>query len=173
MNREEMIREARTIEAMRKGYMGMEGKFAMIAKRLGQPIIEQGSRSYEQTYLDDPFDLKDENTIPIFDDTDQSHEIGMHFDGLSRGINLSIFMKNFHREITCEYNGFTVYKEVSGELERYVPHENWEHGLERLFESAKKVEKRQKPEERKKLLNAANRKRQELLQEFRDKWGLT
>ena len=65
MNREQMIREARTIEAMRKGYMGMEGKFSTVAKRLGSPIIEQGSSSFSQTFLEDPFELEKEDKIPL------------------------------------------------------------------------------------------------------------
>ena len=58
MNREEAIREARTIEAMKKGYAGLGGKFAIIAKILGYPIIEQGSSMFNQSFLDDPFDAK-------------------------------------------------------------------------------------------------------------------
>lgn len=173
MNREQMIREARTIEAMRKGYMGMEGKFSLIAKRMGQPIIHQGSRSFDTNYLDDPFDLVEEEEIETVGEDDQSYEIGMHYDGLSRGVNLSIFVYFHHREIVVEYEGHKVYKEVAGELEAYVPHEIWENKLESIFESAKKLEKIQKPQERKKLIEAANKKRQELLQEFKSKWGLT
>ena len=173
MNREQMIREARTIEAMRKGYMGMEGKFSIIAKRLGNPIIAQGSHSHDMNYLDDPFEIENEEDMPTLDEDEKSYEVGMHFDGLSRGVNLSIFLKNYHREIVCEYQGFTVYKEVAGELECYVPHEKWENELEKIYENAKKVEKKKKPEERKKLIEAANRKRHELLQEFKLKWGLT
>ena len=173
MNREQMIREARTIEAMRKGYMGMEGKFSLIAKKLGNPIIHQGSRSFEQTFLDDPFAIEEEDSMPTIEEDDQSYEIGVHFDGLSRGVNLSIYVYFHHREITVEYQGYKVYKEVGGELEAYVPHENWENELERIYEDAKKWEKIQKPKERKKLIEAANKKRQELLDEFRTKWGLT
>jgi len=173
MNREQMIREARTIEAMRKGYMGMEGKFSLIAKKLGNPIIHQGSRSFEQTFLDDPFAIEEEDSMPTIEEDDQSYEIGVHFDGLSRGVNLSIYVYFHHREITVEYQGYKVYKEVGGELEAYVPHENWENELERIYEDAKKLEKIQKPKERKKLIEAANKKRQELLDEFRTKWGLT
>jgi hypothetical protein len=173
MNREQMIREARTIEAMRKGYMGMEGKFSIVAKRLGEAIIEQGSNSFSQSFLPDPFELEDEDEMPTISEEDQSHEIGMYFDGLSRGINLSIIVRHYHREIVCEYQGYTVYRELAGELEAYVPHEIWENQLEKIYDSAQKVEKKQKPQERKKLIEAANKKRQELLQEFKLKWGLT
>ena len=173
MNREQMIREARTIEAMRKGYMGMEGKFSTVAKRLGSPIIEQGSSSFSQTFLEDPFELEKEDTMPTISEDDRSHEVGVHFDGLSRGVNLSIIVRHYHREIVCEYQGYTVYRELAGELEAYVPHEIWENQLEKIYDSAQKVEKKQKPQERKKLIEAANKKRQELLQEFKLKWGLT
>ena len=51
MNREEAIREARTIEAMKKGYAGLGGKFAIIAKILGYPIIEQGSSKIGRAHV--------------------------------------------------------------------------------------------------------------------------
>lgn len=175
MNREQMIREARTIEAMRRGYMGMEGKLSTIAKRLGKPIIQQGSRSFDQTFLDDPFalEIEQEFGMPTIEEDDHSYEIGIHYDGLSRGVNLSIFVHFHHREIVCEYNGSRVYWEVAGELESYAPNESWENELDRIYDNAKKVEKLQKPHERKKLIEAANKKRQELLDEFKQKWGLT
>jgi|688.fasta_scaffold141213_3 hypothetical protein len=173
MNREQMIREARTIEAMRRGYMGMEGKISVIAKRLGQPIIQQGSRSFEQTFLSDPFALEKDDEMPTIGENDHSYEIGLHYDGLSRGINLSVYVHFHHREIICEFNGQKVYWEIGGELESYVPHESWENQLEKIYDNAKKVERLQRPQERKKLVEAANKKRQELLNEFKQKWGLT
>jgi hypothetical protein len=173
MNREQMIREARTIEAMRKGYMGMEGKISVIAKRLGQPIIQQGSRSFDQSFLQGPFYLEEENEMPMLDEEDHSYEIGLYYDGLPRGINISIIVNFHHREIICEFQGHKVYRELAGELEAYVPNSIWEDHVEKIYDLAKKVEKQEKPHERKKIIEAANKKRQELLHEFKSKWGLT
>ena len=173
MNREQQIKEARTIEAMRHGYMGMEGKFALIVRRLGEPIIHQGSVSYEQNFLPDPFDLKDENKLPTIDSDESSYEIGYMFDGLPRGVNMSIFMYSYNREIVCEFEGRKVYREVNGELEAYVPESLWEGRIQSLFEAAKKVERKAKPVERQKLITEANKKRKELLDGFKNRWGLT
>jgi len=172
MNREQLIKEARTIEAMKKGYMGMEGKFSTIAKQMGNAIIHHGNRSFEQSFLDDPFEFEDKNKIPIMDEQDNSYEVGLHFDGLSRGSNINIIVHFHHREIICEYEGRKVYKEVSGELEAYVPDPLWEDKIELFFDSAKKIEKIKKPQERKILIEEANKKRQELLNDFKLKWGL-
>ena len=173
MGRQEQIKEARTIEAMRHGYMGMEGKFAVISKRLGQPIIHQGSKSFEQNFLPDPFDLPEENTIPIFEEEENSYEIGLIFDGLPRGVNLSIIMHFYNREIICEFEGRKVYKEANGELEAYVPDPSWEKKIESLYEMAKKIERKNKPVEKQRIAQEANKKRKEILEDFKNKWGLT
>jgi len=171
MNREEMIKEARTIEAMKHGYMGLEGKLSTIAKYLGQPIFHQGSRVFEQTFLDDPFAEKEED-IPMMDEEEQSYEVGLQFDGLSRGINMTISVQYHLREITCRFEGHIVYKEVSGELDGYAPYPEWEDRIESLFSVAKKVERQRRPMERAKLAEANNKKRSEILEHLRNKWGL-
>lgn len=173
MGRHEQIKEARTIEAMRHGYMGMEGKFAVIAKRLGQPIIHQGSKNFEQRFLDDPFDLKDNESFPMFDEEDNSYEVGLIFDGLQRGVNISIIMHFYNREITCEHEGKKVYKEIAGELEAYVPDQAWESKIESLHVLARKIERKNKPNDKQKIIAEADKKRKEILEELKNKWGLT
>jgi hypothetical protein len=172
MNREQQIKEARTIEAMKNGYMGMEGKFALIAKRLGQPIIQQGSRSFSQNFLPDPFDLPDENTLPTLTEDDNSYEIGLIFDGLTRGANMSVIVHFHNREIICEYEGRKVYKEANGELEGYAPDSLWETKIESFYNVAKKIEKNLKPTERQKMIDEANKKRKEILDDYKNRWGL-
>ena len=93
MNVEKALKEQREIEAMAKGYIGLEGVFATIVKRLGQPIMRQGGSNFEQRFLDDPFDEHDPEEILTIDEEDNSYEIGLHFDGLSRGINMTIYEK--------------------------------------------------------------------------------
>lgn len=172
MNRDQMLKEARTIEAMRKGYMGLEGTLSLIAKRLGQPIFHQGSTVFEQTFLDDPYEIPDENELPTLEEEASSYEIGLQFDGLSRGMNMSISIEYNMREIKCIYEGRLVYQEVSGELERYSPHAEWESKIENLSQIAKKIERQQKPIERQRLVQAADVKRKEILDALREKWGL-
>ena len=172
MNREQMLKEARTIEAMKKGYMGLEGKFSSIAKRLGQPIFHHGSRVFEQTFMPDPYELDEPDDIPMMDEEENSYEVGLQFDGLSRGINLTISVQFHLREITCRFQGQIVYKEISGELEGYAPDPAWEDKIESLHSLARKVERKQRPVERQQLAEAANKKRAEILEHLAKKWGL-
>lgn len=172
MNKEQILRETRTTEAMKKGFMGLEGKFALIAKFLGEPIIQQGSKHFDQTYLEDPYAEHTENDILSLDEDEASYEIGVQFDGLSRGMNLTISVMNYLREITCRYEGKIVYKEVSGELEGFVPNEIWEKHIDALHQSAKKIEKQRRPAEKKKLIENAEKKKNEILDYLKNKWGL-
>ena len=169
MNKEMMLREARTTEAMRKGYMGLEGKFAVIAKRLGSPMISQNLP--EQDIMD-AFAVEDPKDLPVMDLDDVSSELGTHFNALSLGMNLSVTVYFLHRDISCEYQGRKVYHEVGGELERFAPNEEWEELVARLYERAKRVESIRKPHEKKEMLQDAERKRRKILQDYKEKWGL-
>jgi hypothetical protein len=173
MNRESLLREARTIEAMKKGYMGMEGKLAVVAKRMGQPIIHHGLSNFHQSFLDDPFSEHDEDEMPTMADDDRSYEIGMSFNGLSSGMNMSITLHSTHNEIVCEYQGKKVYRELAGELEAFVPNDEWESKIESLYNRAKRIEKKQKPAMRRELVAEAERRKRQILEEFKEKWGLT
>lgn len=176
MNREEAIREARTIEAMKKGYSGLGGKIATIAKIFGEPIIEQqGGMLLQSGYLEDPYaaDYEDENTLPIFDEEERAYEVGSVFDGLRHGINLTILLRHYQREIVCEFNGHKVYWEVAGELEAFVPDDAWEKRLNEIYVQAIERERIRRPVQKEKLIQEANRRKQEILDEFRKKWGLT
>ena len=172
MNREQMIKEARTLEAMKKGYMGLEGKFANIAKYLGQPIYVQGGRVFEQTFLDDPYGLDEPEEIPMMEEEENSYDIGLQFDGLSRGMNMTISVQYHLREITCRYESQIVYKEISGELEGYAPNPAWEEKIENLSNLARKQERTKRPAERAKAAEATVKKREEVLEYLRLKWGL-
>lgn len=171
MNREQKLKEARTIEAMKKGYMGLEGKFCSITKMLGHSLFRQGSLYVDSNYLDDPYEEQSEE-IPTMSGEDESYEIGIHFDGLSRGMNLTISVMFHLREITVRYEGQIVYKETAGELEGYAPTEDWEEKIESLYNIARKVEKQRRPIEKKQMVEAAEKKRKEILETLRLKWGL-
>lgn len=60
--KEEKIREQRTIEATRKGLIGLGGKLGVVVQNLGQPITvhSEGGSFYTNTYLSDPYDLPGE-----------------------------------------------------------------------------------------------------------------
>lgn len=172
MNREQQIKEARTIEAMKNGYMGLEGKFCSIAKHIGQPIFHQGSRVFEQTFLDDPYHIPEADEIPMMDEDQNSYEVGSQFDGLSRGMNLTISIAHHLREITCRYQGRIVYKEIAGELEGYSPDPEWENKIESLALLARSIERQKRPDERAKLIESNQKKRTEILEYLKLKWGL-
>jgi hypothetical protein len=172
MNHEQMIKEARTIEAMKKGYMGLEGKFSSIAKRLGKPIIKQGGLYSDTNYLQDFDELADENEIPIMEEEDQIFEIGLQFDGLSRGINMTISIQYHLREIVVRYEGNVVYKENGGELEGYVPHEFWENKIDELYEFVRKLERADKPFKKNILIQENLKKKKQVLEYLKNKWGL-
>lgn len=172
MNKEQLLKDARTIEAMKKGYMGLEGKIAIIAKLLGDPIIGQGSRFIDQGFSNNLFDNFEEFEIPTFDEDDNSYIHGLQFDGLSRGINLSIYLDNYTREIICRYEGKVVYKESSGELEGFVPNEIWENKIEEFFDAAKILERKSKIDQREQIKKKTEKKRKEIFEYFKEKWGL-
>ena len=172
MNKEQIIKEARTLEAMKKGYMGLEGKFSNITKYLGQPIFVQGGRVFEQTFLDDPYSLDEPEEIPMMEEEANSYDIGLQFDGLTRGINMTISVQYHLREITCRFEGRIVYKEISGELEGYAPDPAWEDKIENLSNLAKKMDRAQRPIEKAKMIAATVKKREEVLEYLRLKWGL-
>lgn len=171
-NKEEMIKDARTTEAMKNGYMGVDGVFGMIAKYVGQPMYQHGSRSYESTEFRDAFDLENAEEIPTMDEEQNSYQIGYQFDGLSRGVNMSITVHHHLREIICRYNGKVVYCEIAGDLEGYAPDPVWEEKVKKFGDFAKVIEKRERPILREKMIKESNKKRTEILEYYKNKWGL-
>jgi hypothetical protein len=172
MDREQIIKEARTIEAVKNGYMGLDGKFCRILKVFGSDIIRHGSSAYESSYLSDPYEDVNEDEILTMEEDECIFEIGKHFDAVKFGINLNITLNFYLREIIVEYKNKQVYKEVSGELESYIPFEEWEEQIENLFSKAKKIEKNNKPLEKKEMEEYSKEKRMKILEDLRNKWGI-
>lgn len=171
MSYEQNIKEARTIEAMRNGYMGLAGKFSQITKRLGFPIISQGSLYMNSTEFVDVFEV-DEEPVKTMDENEATYEIGWQFDGLSKGINLAITVMNHLREITVRYEGNIVYKEISGELESYAPSQEWEAHINRLYENVKKVHRKESAALAKKAEEKKEESKLKILNDLRKRWGI-
>jgi hypothetical protein len=169
MKKEELIKEQRTFEAMKKGYTGLEGKFGVINQWLGDPIISQGS---DQTYLSDPYNLQEEGAILTADFDESTEEIGTILDGLKYGMNLSIWIKEFSAEIIVRYKGQVVYREEAGELEGFAPYDEWESCVEKLYDHAKKIELKNRPIEIREMRDLGNKLRKQKLEELRLKWGI-
>jgi hypothetical protein len=173
MNKEKIIQEQRTIEAMKNGYMGLNGKFATIAKKLGYSIVSHGSSDFQQTFLEDFYNLDEqENSLPIMEDDVVFNEIGFTYDKYASGSNLVINLFFTNTAITVNYNGNIVYKEVAGELEYYVPNKDWESKIDSIYNMTLKIEKSNKNNNVKKLNEMANAKKKEILDRLQKKWGI-
>lgn len=171
-NKEKVIQEQRTIEAMKKGYMGCEGKFAFIVKKMGDLIISQNSANFEQTFMEDFYEWNDEEELPTMEVDESVNEIGMSYDDLKSGNNLTILFLNDENEIIVRYEGKLVYKEVANELQSFVPEEKWESLIEKIYTKAKIVDKNRKNKENNLLIKAANYKKKEIIEKLKDKWGI-
>lgn len=174
MNKEKIIQEQRTIEAMKRGYIGLEGKFANIAKKLGYSIISQNSSNFQQSFLEDFYGMTDDNEqeFPVIDEDDYISEIGYTYEGYSLGYNLTINLFFYNAEINVRYNGNMIYKEAAGELESYVPHKDWENIIEILYNKSLNVDKKKKQKQVTENIEMAEKRKKEILERLKNKWGI-
>jgi hypothetical protein len=169
--KELMVREQRTVEAMRNGLMGVQGKLAKIAKTYGTPIIRHNTSSWQQKFLDDPYDIVDPNEIPVMDEDSISFDVGFYYDNMRNGHHLEIVWKQEFQEIRCSYEGKLVYLEMGGTLDGYAPGE-WEQQVADLYDQAKKQERvivKSQKEENSKIFQ---HERQVFLTDMKSKWGM-
>jgi len=152
--------------------MGCEGKFAFIVKKMGDLIISQNSANFEQTFMEDFYEWNDEEELPTMEFDESVNEIGMSYDDLKSGNNLTILFLNDENEIIVRYEGKLVYKEVANELQSFVPEEKWESLIEKIYTKAKIVDKNRKNKENNLLIKAANYKKKEIIEKLKDKWGI-
>jgi hypothetical protein len=170
--KEKLLKDQRTIEATRKGLMGMDGKFGCILKYLGEAVIKQTSGFYEITAMENYLEIDEEEEIQTLDEDDPIIEIGRLFNGLSNGINVEITYFYDTKQLTVQFDGQRVYQETGGDLDSYLPSSEWEDKIENLYTLAKKREKKAFKET---LVN--NKKIKEIqafkfLQQLRERWGI-
>lgn len=199
--KEKKIKEQREIEAIKKGLMGISGKIGLIVKLLGQPLIYQseGSSGEIVGYSSTPFyyennDNEDEiRTIEVLDDygmpvqepnsiewnsnkSQRIHEtvrsIGWIFDSLSTGINMEIKYIIENAELTVQYDGVYVYKELEGDLKTYVPSDSWELKVESLYKRAKKINEELNKSVKEEKLNKAKKEKESWITRMKNNWGL-
>lgn len=186
--KEKVIREKRTMEAVQKNLMGVSGKIGLIAKTFGYPIVRQGSGLNEATYLDDPYEdfvdsekastISDQDGPEIWRDEikdmgdDFSQEEGYVFDGLSRGMHLEIKFWHHNQKLEVSYKGYEVFKEVAGELHAYAPFPEWEDMIKRLYKVAKEESKRLKQYEEVEVGKDIEEKKRSFWQRIRYRWGV-
>ena len=169
---EKVIQERRTIEATKKNIMGVEGKLVSIAKYLGDPLIRQGSKLFDQTFMEDPYDISEDDEIRTSEDGDVHYEEGWIFSGLSRGLHLDIHFHEDENKITVWYKGYEVYLEEAGDLLTYAPFQEWENIVERLYKVARKKEQDAKNDLVGEIEQQVMKEKRSFFQRLRMKWGI-
>lgn len=196
--KEQQIKEKRKIEAVRKNLMTPSGKFGIIVKTLGQPIVNQfeGIDELIGYSSNDIYYEYDNNELPIMEIFDEAgmpidepnssewtrkvnnrkltsiKNIGYFFDGLSRGYNLQIRYLTDENEIIVEYNNDIVYKEFEAELIAYKPSEEWESKIDLLFEKSKKINEKDRKEQREKRVKIIEKEKEGWLNKLKNLWGI-
>lgn len=187
-HQENVIREHRTNLATKNNLMGPSGKFGVILRAFGHPVVRQGTGMFDSTGLEDPFEDYSANeysptlsgqTGPLasgnkmLDAPDENvHEEAVHFDGLSRGMHLEIKMTHHENEMVVTYKGYTVYKEVAGELEAYAPFPEWETLIEKLYRAAKDRIAATRAEDEEAVGRLVQQKKAGFLERLRMRWGI-
>lgn len=170
MDIEARILEQRTTEATKKNLMGYQGKIFLISKLLGHDLVKESEGSEVLDFYS-MYEEEDSNQMPTFGEDHYSYSIGHSFDGLSYGYHLNITFMEYENTIKLWYKGHLVYSESAGNLQSYIPNDEWEKVVDNLFSIAEtKVEKLMKQKsilDKKSFAILKNRE----LQRIRDKWG--
>lgn len=188
---ESKIREQRVLEATKKGLVGFSGKIGTVLKVLGQEIVsqdfdgdlfeenEETPKNNRDLMLGIPTIDMDENYRPVGEEWAEIEKtyyssirkIGLHFDGLNRGMHMEIKYDDETSELYLTHKGYLVYKECMGEIECYVPNEEWEGWIDRLWQISKKIQREKKEVEfEEKALNVEKEK-QAWWSSLVKKWG--
>ena len=190
---ENKIKEERTLEANKKGLVGKNGKIGIILRNLGSPIISQkeGGIYRDVNYFEDYYkdSSEDENIIPILEieniERPQSSEwseeksprvqatsdaIGLHFDGLSRGMHLEIKYKDFDSELSVSYKGYCVFNETKGELIAYSPGE-WESLIDKLYKVSKEKQRKNNEKQFEESILENEKQKNIWWQKIKSKWN--
>lgn len=169
---EQIIKEKRVIEATKKDYLGSGGKFAVISKNLGDQIIDQGISENNFIVYDNFWKDNTNEQIPYLDQNTDLGSAGFYFYGLNYSCNIEIFYLDYQKKIEVKYNSETVYKEINGDLESYVPNQEWESKIESLYKIAKPIEESIKQKEKKEKKEIFEIKKNNILSYLKLKWGI-
>lgn len=171
-NKDKLLKEQRTIEATKKKMMGPGGKLGTIVKWLGTPIIRQGGCYYDQTPMEDVWQLPEEADELLTMEDEEVIAEGWVFDGLSRGIHIDIKYLDFEKTLTCDYKGYRVYTEIAGDLFSYAPFVEWENDIDRLYRAAIKKREKVVQIEEEAAKEEAIEENKNFLQRLRFRWGI-
>lgn len=189
LEKEKLLKQQRTAEAIDKDYMGLDGKFGIILKQLGKPIIQQGSGNYEATEFQDVFEVPEDDVIPEQDPDSPIREIGKIFEGLKFGYHLEItYLKSGtipvkideyytgHEEaskvLKVLWKGYVVYLEAEGDLFVFNPSAEWEDVVLKIYDSAAKLARKHKIEILTVAEQEAKQKKLSFLERLRERWGI-
>lgn len=110
-------------------------------------------------------------------------KIGWLFDSMDRGIHLEIKYKEAIKDadnrtfspsiLEASYKGYLVYQEVSGDLSAYVPSDEWEAHVDKLFLIAKEKEKLANIKEKREKLEMVEKAKTTFWESLKKRWGLT
>jgi hypothetical protein len=98
--------------------------------------------------------------------------IGMHFDGLSRGMHLEIKYDEVSSELVLYYKGYVAYKEIKGELLSYAPNEEWEKWIESLYKVSKEKQRKIKEKEFEESIKENEKEKSIWWEKIKNRWGL-
>lgn len=177
-DREDRVKEIRTIEATKKGYMGLTGKLACVVRNMGSAMVSETPDLYSATFMDDPWELpsdRDPYDGSVVHDPDEnawSRKIGYLFDGLGRGMHLEIRYMSDDKSLTVHHQGHMVYKEVSGDLYAYAPSPDWEGMIDRLYPVAKAVADESKERDAEAAREEAEKRYAGFVEKLKLRWGL-
>ena len=192
---EKRIKDQRTIDANRKNLMGLEGKLGCILKYLGEPLVRQdeGEWFHNVRTMDEEEDVEwggtPEEIITQISTEDWGamlpdecyrserksydvEEVGLLFDGLSSGINLELRYRNDDGRLTARWEGHLVYDEIAGDLQCFVPMQEWEDKVNLLFPLAKKREVAKAHTMMDTRKEKVQKDKLSLLDRIRKKWGV-
>jgi hypothetical protein len=100
-------------------------------------------------------------------------KLGYHFCGLSRGMHMEIKYEDSSAELCVSYKGYPVYRESKGDLSLYVPSDEWENNINKLYVAAKERLRVLKEKEFQKTIKVSDSEKQGWLDKMKKRWGFS
>jgi hypothetical protein len=168
----DLIKEQRLIEATKKHYMGPDGRIGTIVRNLGSPIRSQSSLYHDVSYIEETDDYyqNDNEDLPTMDEDGVYTTLGIIFDGLNRGMHIEI--RYFEHTLSVLWKGYKVFEEEKGDLLCFIPREDWEKCIEKLYVLASKLDKIARKEKKNQEAEKIKARKQSWLKDMMNKWGI-
>ena len=174
MSYDKKIKDIRIVEATTKNYMGQSGKLVSICRLLGR----QSHRQYEtdggigSTYVNltgREEEFEEEEALPVI--YGSSSLVGYIFQGQSRGMPLEIKFTEETNKITVHFKHNVVYEEEENDLLCYVPNEEWEKRIEKLYNECLPLIEEEIAKNKKEMKTIKEQEKVSLLQRLKNTWG--